>query len=119
MVRVLRFPLKVPVPVWGVTSPLERPGMKKLAVETIIIPMEEGVAREPSVDPEDRITEAIEIMLKKDVKRIAVTRGNKLMGMIRLQDAFKQIGLEGGPTSKKKRSLVVQGHKITVNNEGE
>ena len=81
--------------------------------------MEEGVAHQPCVAPEDRITEAIEIMLKNDVKRIAVTRGNQLMGMIRLQDAFEQIGLEGGPTSKKKRSLVVHGHKITVNNEGE
>ncbi|MDY6990104.1 MAG: hypothetical protein SWQ30_18845 [Thermodesulfobacteriota bacterium] len=93
--------------------------MKKLVVEAIIIPIEEGVALEPSVGPEDRITEAIEIMLKNDLKRIAVARGNKLMGMIRLQDAFKQIGLEGGPTSPKKRSLVIQGHKITVNNEGE
>ncbi|MDY6954012.1 MAG: CBS domain-containing protein [Thermodesulfobacteriota bacterium] len=93
--------------------------MKKLAVEAIIVPMEEGVAPAPSVGPEDRITEAIEIMLKNDVKRIAVTKGNKLMGMIKLQDAFKQIGLEGGPASKKKRHLVVHGHKITVNNEGE
>jgi predicted transcriptional regulator len=91
--------------------------MKKLAVEAILIPMEEGLPHQPSVGPEDRITEAIEIMLKNDVKRIAVMQGNKPMGMIRLQDAFKKIGLEGGSTSKKRRSLVVHGHKIIVNND--
>ena len=58
-------------------------------------------------------------MLKNDVKRIAVTTGNKVIGMIRLQDALKKIGLEGDLKSKEKRSIVVHGHKIMVNDEGE
>ena len=91
-----------------------RLAMKRLTVEAIIIPVEEGVALEPSVGPEDRITEAIEIMLKNDLKRIAVTRGGEVMGMMRLEDAFKKIGLEGDSRSKGKRSIVVHGHKIIV-----
>jgi CBS domain-containing protein len=91
--------------------------MKKLAVEAILIPMEEGVAMGPTVSPDDRITEAIAIMLKNDLKRIAVTKGTTVMGMIRLEDALKGIGLEGELKSAGKRSIVVHGHKIIVNKE--
>ena len=89
--------------------------MKRLAVEAIIIPIEEGVPVNPSVGPEDRITDAIEVMLKNDLKRIAVTEAGQAIGMIRLEDAFKKIGLEGGLKSKEKRSIVAHGHKIIVN----
>ncbi|OEU51884.1 MAG: hypothetical protein BA861_05585 [Desulfobacterales bacterium S3730MH5] len=88
--------------------------MKRLAVETIIIPMEEGVALKPSVGPEDRITEAIEVMLKNDLRRIGVTEGDRVLGMIRLEDALKKVGLEGDLKSKGGRSIVVQGHRIMV-----
>jgi CBS domain-containing protein len=92
----------------------ERPTMKRLAVEEIIIPIEEGVALKPSVSPQDRITEALEVMLKNDVKRLAVTREKEVLGMITLEDALKQVGLEGDLKSKGSRSVIIHGRKILV-----
>jgi CBS domain-containing protein len=93
-------------------------GMKRLAVEAIIIPIDEKVALKPCVGPEDRITEALEVMLKNDLKRIAVTRGKEVLGMIRLEDALKNLGLEGNLKSKGKRIIVIQGRKITLDERG-
>ncbi|MBW1739669.1 MAG: CBS domain-containing protein [Deltaproteobacteria bacterium] len=88
--------------------------MKKLVVQEIIMPMGEDVVLKPSVSPEDKITDAIEVMLKNDLKQIAVTRGNTVLGMIRLEDAFKKIGLEGNLKSKRKRAVIAHGRKIIV-----
>jgi len=88
--------------------------MKKLSVEGIIIPMDEAMPSKPSVSPEDRITEAIEVMLKNDLKRLAVTRKDKVVGMITLEDALKKVGLEGNVKSKRPRSIVVQGRRILL-----
>ena len=89
--------------------------MRKLSVQEIVIPIEDDVAPKPSVSPEDKITDAIEVMLKNDLKQIAVRRENRVLGMIRLEDAFKEIGLEGNLQLKAKRSIVVHGRKIIVN----
>jgi len=89
--------------------------MRKLSVQEIVIPIEDDVAPKPCVSPEDKITDAIEVMLKNDLKQIAVRRENRVLGMIRLEDAFKEIGLEGGVKLKTKRSVVVHGRKIIVN----
>ena len=88
--------------------------MKRLAVEEIIIPIEDDVALKPSVGPEDRITEALEVMLKNDLKRIAVTHGSEVLGMITLEDALKQVGLEGDLKSKGGRSIIIHGRRIVV-----
>jgi CBS domain-containing protein len=88
--------------------------MKRLAVEAIIIPIEQGVGPKPCVRPEDRITEALEVMLKNDMKRIAVTRGKEVLGMITLEDALKQVGLKGDLKSKGRRSVVIHGRRIMV-----
>jgi CBS domain-containing protein len=88
--------------------------MKRLAVESIIAPLEDETPLEPCVSPEDPITDAIEVMLKNDLKRIAVIDGKRVAGMIRLSDALKQIGLEGDLESKGRRTIVFQGRKITV-----
>ncbi len=88
--------------------------MKRLGVEAIIVPIEEGVPLTPSVDPEDRITDAIEVMLKNDLKRIVVTAGNRAVGMIRLEDALKKVGLEADLKSKARRSIVIHGRKIIL-----
>jgi len=88
--------------------------MKRLAVEAIITPIKDEVAIEPSIGPEDRITDAIEVMLKNDLKRIAVIEGNRVVGMIKLEDALKKVGLEGELKSKEKRTVVFQGRKIIV-----
>jgi len=86
--------------------------MKRLAVESIIIPIEEEVPLKPSVGPEDGIIDTIEVMLKKDLKRIAVTESNRVIGMIRLEDALEKVGIKGDIRSKGKRSIVVHGRKI-------
>lgn len=91
--------------------------MKKLIVQEIIIPIPKDVPPKPSVSPEDKITDAIEVMLKNDLKHIGVTQGNTVLGMIRLEDAFKKVGLEGPPKSKGKRTIVVHGRKIIVDKE--
>jgi CBS domain-containing protein len=90
------------------------PSMKKLSVERIIVPIKEAIPRKPCVGPEDRITEAIEVMLKNDLKRIAVTQRDKVVGMITLEDALKNVGLERDLKSQKRRSIVVQGRRIVV-----
>ncbi len=88
--------------------------MRRLGVQEIIIPVENDIAPKPSVSPEDKITDAIEVMLKNDLKQIAVRRGNTVLGMIRLEDALEKVGLEGNLKAKGKRSVVVQGRKIMV-----
>ncbi len=88
--------------------------MKRLSVKAIIIPIEEEVGLKPSVDPEDRITEALEVMLKNDLKRVAVTRGNEVVGMIRLEDALEKVGLEGNLKSKRRRRAVIHRRRIIV-----
>jgi predicted transcriptional regulator len=92
----------------------ERFGMKRLAVESIIVPAEDKVPVEPSVSPEDPITDAIEVMLKHNLKQIAVTEENRAIGMIRLEDALKKVGLEGDIEPKGKRTVVFQGRKVTL-----
>lgn len=88
--------------------------MKRLAVGSIIIPADEGLASTPSVSPEDRITGAIEVMLKNDLKRVAVIKGNRMVGMVRLEDALKKVGLESDLTSKGSKILVFQGRKFHI-----
>ena len=88
--------------------------MKRLAVESIIVPTENTVPVEPSVSPEDPITDAIEVMLKHNLKQIVVTEGNRAVGMIRLEDALKKVGLEGDIELKGKRTVVFQGRKVTL-----
>jgi predicted transcriptional regulator len=88
--------------------------MRKLSVEEIIMPIDEGMPSKPSVGPEDRITEAIEVMLKNDLKRLAVTRKDEVVGMITLEDALKKVGLEGNLKSKGRRSIVVHGRRILL-----
>ncbi len=92
----------------------ERADVKRLAVESIIIPIEGNVPQKPSVGPEDRIVDTIEVMLKNDLKRIAVTEGDRVVGMIRLEDALEQVGLKRDLKSKGKRSIVVHGRKIIL-----
>ena len=72
----------------------------RLDIRKILVPLDENLAPKPSVSAADRITKAIEAMLKNDVRRIAVTNGGKVIGMVRLEDALKKVGLEGNLKSK-------------------
>jgi CBS domain-containing protein len=88
--------------------------MKRLAVESIIIPIEGDVPVKPSVGPQDRIIDTIEVMLENDLKRIAVTEGEEVLGMIRLEDALEKVGLKGELKGRGKRSIVFHGRKIVL-----
>ena len=67
--------------------------MKTQTVAAIIRPYQNGVPLYPSVAKEERITRAIELMVKFNLKSIVVTRGVRPIGLIRLTDAFHELGL--------------------------
>ena len=67
--------------------------MRLRKVDEILLPYEDGVPLDPSVKIGDRIITAIELMVGKNLKQIAVVRNQRPVGMVRLEDAFKKIGL--------------------------
>lgn len=67
--------------------------MEKPIIQTIIIPLDKDVLPQLSVHSDDKITDAIEAMLKSNLKRIAVSDGNRAVGMIELKDALKKVGI--------------------------
>jgi len=62
-------------------------------VDEILLPYEDGVPLKPSVKVGEKIITAIELMVGNDLKQMAVVRNQRPVGMIRLEDAFKKIGL--------------------------
>lgn len=71
------------------------------------MPFDENVPPEPCVSAADTVTRAIEAMLKNDLKRIAVTDGVRMIGVIRLEDALRKIGLERDLGSQRNKTGVV------------
>ena len=67
--------------------------MKTRTVTAIMQPFQGGVPLHPSVATDERITRAIELMVRFNLKCNAVTRGTRPIGMIRLADAFRELGL--------------------------
>jgi CBS domain-containing protein len=67
--------------------------MRRRKVDEILLPYEDGLPLDPSVTIGDRIITAIEVMVRENLKRIAVVRNQRPVGMVRLEDAFKKIGL--------------------------
>jgi CBS domain-containing protein len=67
--------------------------MRRTKVDEILLPYEDGVPIDPSVKIGDRIITAIERMVGNNLKQIAVVRNQRPVGMVRLEDAFKKIGL--------------------------
>jgi predicted transcriptional regulator len=88
--------------------------MEKLKVKDITLLMDENLSTRPSVSVEDKITDAIEVMLKNNLSRIAVTSKDKILGMIKLEDALKVIGLEDGLKKKAAKIIIRHGHKIII-----
>jgi signal-transduction protein with cAMP-binding, CBS, and nucleotidyltransferase domain len=88
--------------------------MGKLSVAKIVVPVEKDLLSEPFVRSDDRITDALEVMLKNDLRRIAVKKDGEICGMIRLEDALKQVGLEGNLNKDETQSVVIHGRKIVV-----
>ncbi|MBF0119859.1 MAG: CBS domain-containing protein [Desulfobacterales bacterium] len=68
--------------------------MNKKTVAKIILPYVESLPINPSVNAEDKIINAIELMVKNNLRCVAVVRNHKPIGMIRLDDAFSALGLK-------------------------
>ncbi len=88
--------------------------METLKVKEITLLMDKNLSIRPSVSVENKITDAIEVMLKNDLDRIAVTSKNKILGMIKLEDALKVIGLEDDLKKKAAKIIIIQGRKIII-----
>jgi len=69
--------------------------MRQKKVIEIVIPYKEGVPYHPSVSMNDRIIDAVELMVNHGLYQVAVVRKDRPIGMIRLEDAFRELGLRG------------------------
>ncbi len=67
--------------------------MRQKCVDEILLPLKTGTPDHPAVAINDKITRAIELMVTHNISYIIVTRNNRPIGMVRLDDAFKMIGL--------------------------
>ena len=63
-------------------------------IDPIIRACTEDLPLDPSVGIGEKITRAIELMVSHNLSRIAVVRNRRAVGMIRLEDAFQEIGLD-------------------------
>jgi hypothetical protein len=68
--------------------------MRPATIDGLIVPCAGDMALEPSVGFGEKITRAIELMVSHNLNRIAVVRNRRAVGMIRLEDAFQEIGLQ-------------------------
>jgi CBS domain-containing protein len=68
--------------------------MTSRSIDLIMRPCSEELPLEPSVGLGEKITRAIEVMVSHNLKRIVVVRNRRAVGMIRLEDAFREIGLQ-------------------------
>ena len=88
--------------------------MEKLKVKEITLLVDENLSNKPSVSVDNKITDAIEVMLKNDLDRIAVTSKDTILGMIKLEDALKVIGLEDDLKKKAAKIFIRHGRKIII-----
>ena len=68
--------------------------MRRTKVDEILRPYAEGVPLDPSVHMGDRIIHAIELMVRNNLKCIAVLKNQRPIGMVHLEDAFQKMGLQ-------------------------
>lgn len=68
--------------------------MTSSSIDPIIRPCTADLPLEPSVGLGEKITRAIEVMVSHNLNRIAVVRNRRAVGMVRLEDAFQEIGLQ-------------------------
>ncbi len=71
--------------------------MKKRTVKEIILPAVEGLPPYPFVTMEDGISHAIELLVKYNLKNIAVVLNKQMIGRVCLKDALKTMGIQGLP----------------------
>lgn len=69
--------------------------MRQKKVLEIVVPYQEGMPNHPAITMNDKIIDAVELMVNNGLHQIAVVRNNRPVGMIRLEDAFRKLGLQG------------------------
>jgi CBS domain-containing protein len=74
-------------------EPLKGSRMESRKVDCILLPCPEGLPAAPNVAIDEKVTRTIELMISHNITRIAVVRGQRTIGMIRLEDALQEIGL--------------------------
>ena len=62
-------------------------------VKSILLPYWKEMPTDYTVIPEDKVIYAVELMVDHNMKTIAVVRNGRPIGMIRLEDALKKLGL--------------------------
>jgi len=67
--------------------------METIKVKTILLPYRKEMPTDYTVSPEDKVIYAVELMAGHNMKTIAVVRSGRPIGMIRLEDALKKLGL--------------------------
>jgi CBS domain-containing protein len=73
--------------------------MRRKRVTEILLPYREEVPQSPSVDVQDSISRAVELMVNNNLKCITVLRDQKPAGIVRLEDALERLGLRAGRIS--------------------
>lgn len=74
--------------------------MRKRTVKEIVWPYKDGILLNPHVTMDDRIVDAIELMVKNNRKAIAVVRNKRPVGVVYLGDAFQKLGLQAQSKSE-------------------
>ena len=68
--------------------------MNEKKAKDILLPFKEGTPLSPSVALDDKIVQAIELMVNNDLKCIAVIENQQPVGMVCLKDALQEMGLQ-------------------------
>ena len=68
--------------------------MRRRRVDEILQPYEEGLPLDPCVEMGGRIIDAIQLMVANNLKCLTVTINKRPVGMVRLDDAFRKVGLQ-------------------------
>jgi len=68
--------------------------MRTRKVEEIVLPYKEGIPLNPSVNIDDKIVHAIELMVDNNLKNIAVVLNTRPIGRVCLADALNKLGLQ-------------------------
>jgi signal-transduction protein with cAMP-binding, CBS, and nucleotidyltransferase domain len=78
-------------------SPKRDAAMKQKRVEEIVLPFKDGIQLNTWVATGDKIIHAVELMVNNNLDTIAVMRNRRPIGMVRLEDALKKLGLQLPP----------------------
>ncbi len=74
--------------------------MPEKKVKEIMLPFQDDTALEPFVVLEDSLIHAIEVMVNENLNRVVVLRRNYPVGIVRLEDAFHELGMRGRSSGK-------------------